>query len=56
MFRQCEIPFKGADPSSWSSCSSSSSSSASSSSSSLGATTSGKFWPSQGILSIWDGF
>jgi hypothetical protein len=26
------------------------------SSSSLGATTSGKFWPSQGILSIWDGF
>jgi hypothetical protein len=25
-------------------------------SSSLGATTSGKFWPSQGILSIWDGF
>jgi hypothetical protein len=26
-----------------------------SSSSSLGTTTSGKFWPSQGILSIWDG-
>jgi hypothetical protein len=30
--------------------------SSSSSSSSLGATTSEKFWPSQGIFSIWGGF